>query len=179
MSFLRKVFINVNKNSGLTNLASYLLNRKCNIYSTNGSYNHIKQTVNSIDENLINLINLDEYKNKIITENGYVKACEPTAYNGKSVSGHNMYDLLVINPIVYNKGDDFDKSVYKKITRDNLVDEAIKNNVLVLYNSDQYIEFIKKYESFVYNPQICSNSFIRDFNEQTKKYIRKNSLKKK
>lgn len=167
MSLIRKAFMNVTKTDNLRNLASFLLNRKCNIYSTNSTYNYLHKY---IDNN--HIYNLDHYSNGTILKNGKVEAAIPNVYDSNSVTGVNLYKLIITEPIVYKEGDDFDRCLDYKIMRENFIKNAIKNNVIVLYTPEDYGEFICMYESSLFNSIIDYNHMERHFNQKAKEYLK-------
>ena len=84
----------------------------------------------------------------------------------------NLYNLIITEPIIYKKGNDFEKCLDCKIKRDRLVKNAIKNDIIVLYNPNDYSEFIKMYEKIIFNSNMSYYALSRYFNEKVKDYLK-------
>ena len=174
----KNAVISVSNKSGLTELATYLFKNGYTIYSTGGTYNHIKREIidsnNDINSNN-NLVSISELTNFPEILGGRVKSLHPLVYGGilnrednlsdtNDLNNNNVpnFGLVVVNLYPFKKTiSDENVNVEKAIENIDiggvsLIRACAKNyaHKIVLTSPLDYNEFMN-----INNTELCNNEY--------------------
>ena len=174
---MKNALISVSDKTDLINLSNFLLQHNFNIYSTGGTYNHIKPL---FEYNIHEVSDLTQFPEIL---NGRVKTLHPKIYAGILAKKDNIlhndditnnnciyFDLVVVNLYPFEK-----VSIEKKDALDecienidiggvSLIRASSKNyeNIILLTNPNQYSNFMKTYNNDTITSLDQNGSFTRN-----------------